>query len=456
MPASTTCAASTSTSPRPPHRLHRPVGVGQVVARLRHDLRRGPAPLHRVAVVLRPPVPRPGRPARRRLHRGPLPGDLHRPEVGRQQPPLHGRDDHRDRRLPPRALGPHRRSPTARSAAPTVIRQTPQQIVDRILELPDGTRFQVLAPVVRGRKGTYETGARGPRRPGLLPGPGRRRADRPRRQGRPRPLRAAHHRGRRRPARPARGHRAPAHRLPRDRPEAGRGRGRGRDRRPRRREARPTPRRSPSPSTSPARTATAASRSWPRATSRSTRPTAPASGATASAPATRSTPSWSCPNPDAEHRRRRHRPVGRRARHLLPAPRRRRVRRRRASPPTCRGRSLPAKAKKTLLHGKGGKRPGPRQVPEPVRAGPHLPRQLRGRDPVPAAPAHRVRERHRARADRGLDARGAVPGVRRRPAQAAHPRRHDQRPEHRRGLRAVDRRGGRLLPRRSSCPSATA
>ncbi len=38
-----------------------------------------------------------------------------------------------------------------------VMRQTPQQIVDRILELPEGTRFQVLAPVVRGRKGTYET-----------------------------------------------------------------------------------------------------------------------------------------------------------------------------------------------------------------------------------------------------------------------------------------------------------
>src|SRR5207302_9318377 len=30
------------------------------------------------------------------------------------------------------------------------------QIVDRILELPAGTRFQVLAPVVRGRKGEYE------------------------------------------------------------------------------------------------------------------------------------------------------------------------------------------------------------------------------------------------------------------------------------------------------------
>src|SRR5438445_10167737 len=37
-----------------------------------------------------------------------------------------------------------------------VSRQTPQQIVDRILELPQGTRFQVLAPVVRGRKGEYE------------------------------------------------------------------------------------------------------------------------------------------------------------------------------------------------------------------------------------------------------------------------------------------------------------
>ena len=32
-------------------------------------------------------------------------------------------------------------------------RQTPQQIVDRVLQMPDGTRFQVLAPVVRGRKG---------------------------------------------------------------------------------------------------------------------------------------------------------------------------------------------------------------------------------------------------------------------------------------------------------------
>ena len=36
-------------------------------------------------------------------------------------------------------------------------RQTPSQIVDRILLMPEGTRFQVLAPVVRGRKGEYKT-----------------------------------------------------------------------------------------------------------------------------------------------------------------------------------------------------------------------------------------------------------------------------------------------------------
>lgn len=33
--------------------------------------------------------------------------------------------------------------------------QTPQQIVDQVRAMPEGTRFQVLAPVVRGRKGEY-------------------------------------------------------------------------------------------------------------------------------------------------------------------------------------------------------------------------------------------------------------------------------------------------------------
>ena len=38
-----------------------------------------------------------------------------------------------------------------------VARQTPQQIVDKVLELAPETRFQVLAPVIRGRKGEYES-----------------------------------------------------------------------------------------------------------------------------------------------------------------------------------------------------------------------------------------------------------------------------------------------------------
>src|SRR4029453_17752831 len=33
--------------------------------------------------------------------------------------------------------------------------QTVTQMVDRVLELPEGTRFYLLAPIVRGRKGEY-------------------------------------------------------------------------------------------------------------------------------------------------------------------------------------------------------------------------------------------------------------------------------------------------------------
>jgi excinuclease ABC subunit A len=36
-----------------------------------------------------------------------------------------------------------------------IARQTPQQIVDQVLAMPEGTRFQVLAPVVRTRKGEF-------------------------------------------------------------------------------------------------------------------------------------------------------------------------------------------------------------------------------------------------------------------------------------------------------------
>ena len=96
--------------PRLPHRLHRALRVGQVLARVRHDLRRGPAALRGVALLVRPAVPRPDGQAGRGLHRGPLARRLHRPEVDLAQPALDGRHHHRGLRLPPAALRPHRQA----------------------------------------------------------------------------------------------------------------------------------------------------------------------------------------------------------------------------------------------------------------------------------------------------------------------------------------------------------
>ncbi len=47
-------------------------------------------------------------------------------------------------------------------------KQSVQQIVDRVLELPEGTRFLVLAPIVRGRKGEYREVFQTLRRDGYL------------------------------------------------------------------------------------------------------------------------------------------------------------------------------------------------------------------------------------------------------------------------------------------------
>ena len=89
---------------------HRAVGLGQVVAGVRHDLRRGPAPLRRVAERLRAPVPRADGQAGRRLDRGPVAGDLDRPEDDVAQPAVDGRHGHRDLRLPAPAVGADRQA----------------------------------------------------------------------------------------------------------------------------------------------------------------------------------------------------------------------------------------------------------------------------------------------------------------------------------------------------------
>ena len=165
---------------RQAHRLHRPVGLGQVVARLRHDLRRGPAPLRRVAVGLRPPVPRADGQARRRLHRGPVAGHLDRPEVGVAQPALDRRHDHRGLRLPPPAVRPHRRAARSRDrrgAGPpdAPADRRPHHAAARGHALP-GAGAGGARP-----QGHLRAALRGPRQGGLRPGPGRRRGARARR-----------------------------------------------------------------------------------------------------------------------------------------------------------------------------------------------------------------------------------------------------------------------------------
>lgn len=46
-------------------------------------------------------------------------------------------------------------TPTCYKCGKIISRQTVQEITDRVMELPEGTKFQILAPAVSGRKGEY-------------------------------------------------------------------------------------------------------------------------------------------------------------------------------------------------------------------------------------------------------------------------------------------------------------
>ena len=102
---------------QPADRRHRAFGLRQIVARVRHDLRRRAAPLRRVALVVRAAVPGADGEARRRLHRGALAGDLDRPEVDLAQSALDGRHGHRDLRLPAPAVRARRHAALLSTAA---------------------------------------------------------------------------------------------------------------------------------------------------------------------------------------------------------------------------------------------------------------------------------------------------------------------------------------------------
>ena len=168
--------------------------------------------------------------------------------------------------------------------------QSQEAIVDQILQLPEGTKFTVNAPVVRDRKGEYKDVFEELRNEGLHAREGRRRAAPARGRDLARQEVQAHDRSRRRPAR-------------RSRRTSARG-SRSRSRRP---HSSPKGSSRSISSTRTARCSSARTSRAPitasrcpsssRASSRSTRRTAPVRAAPASARSRRSTPTCSCPIP---------------------------------------------------------------------------------------------------------------------------------------------------------------
>ena len=73
-----------------------------------------------------------------------------------QEPALDGWHGYRDLRLSEDPVIARVGTPYCRiNGHGPIERQSTDQIVDQVMELGDGTRFMVLAPVVRGRKGEY-------------------------------------------------------------------------------------------------------------------------------------------------------------------------------------------------------------------------------------------------------------------------------------------------------------
>ena len=321
-----------------------------------------------------------------------------------------------------------------------ISRQSPQQIVDRLMGLPEGTRFQVLAPVIRGRKGEYARGVPSAGRRRVQPGPGGRRggaADRPADPGQEV---QAHHRGDRRPAGRQADGEAAADRLGGDRARPGPGRGHRRLRGPR----------PQGPGAGAQLLGEDGLPEQPRHRHRRARAAAVlvqrAMGRLPGVPRT-GHPDGGRPRAGGAGRREEPRPgsdravgLGSRRRLLQPADRvtgrQRRLQHDHALAPAAGDGAAGAAQRRA--------RPGARALPEPVRPRAQLQRQVRGGHLLHRAAARRGGERHLAGAVRRVHARGAVPGLQGRPAEADVAGGHGRRPEHRRDRRDVDRRGGGL------------
>ncbi len=145
-------------------------GSGKSSAGVRHALCRGTAALCGVPQLLRPHVPGPDGEARRGLYRRALTRHLLSTRRPPAKSPVHRGHGDRDLRLPAPSLGPGGH-PHCPNCGKEIKQQTVDQIIDQVTALPEGTRIQVMAPVIRGRRGARQ-GFRGRPEVGLCPLPG--------------------------------------------------------------------------------------------------------------------------------------------------------------------------------------------------------------------------------------------------------------------------------------------
>ena len=137
-------------------------GSGQELAGLRHALRGGPAPLRGEPFGLRPAVPRADGQAALRVDPRPLADDLDRAEDDGYEPALDGRHDHRDRRLPARALRARRRAalPPVRQACEGADAAADRARADGPRN-EDGERLDAARTAAREPQGRAPRAARG-------------------------------------------------------------------------------------------------------------------------------------------------------------------------------------------------------------------------------------------------------------------------------------------------------
>ena len=392
---------------------HRPLRLRQVVARVRHDLRRGPAPLRRVALRLRAPVPADDGEARRRLDRR---ASRRRSRSTRRRP--------RATRARRSARSPRSTTTCACSTRASAGRTARLRAADRraVGSSRSSTRCW-RCPRARGSRSTRRSCATARASSGTCSRSCAARASRASRSTASTRLleeeivldkKFKHDdRGRRRPAGDE-GRPAPAADRTRSRPRCARPRGSstidvvdGESHALLREVRLPRARR-------------LAARARSRASSRSTRRTAPARAAPASARSSRSTPTCSCPT------RRSRSPTARSCRGSVGELELLRVGASRRSPTATRstlddalGRAHRREQQDLFLHGTGGERV---YVTYQNRMG-RKRSYMMAFEGIVASLQRRYRETdssHAARADRGVHVAAALPGLQRR--AAASPR----------------------------------